>query len=270
MKSIADIPNNYVCHVKLYKLVWGDLCCKECNHGRIRIKRNYEYCPHCRRKFSVKSETIFRCSKLSYQQIWFLIRCWQDCFSIGETKRITNLSYFTIRKWFKRLRQALPPDQSTQLATIVEVDESFFGKRRYGHQHCVIGAIERFRTGDKRRIKLTIIPDRERETLESFIEQNVRSGSHIATDCLWSYNELELLGYTHEFCNHSKYHFGPTNLIEGLWSNMKRHLRRVHGTLSFTAPELQAILKEYECRHNQPDLFYTVDNYLKVCACSAL
>lgn len=270
MQSIANIPNEYNCHRNLYKTVWGNLCCSKCGSKRLLFRRNYEYCPDCKHKSSVKSETIFRCSKLSFRTIWTLISCWQNKLSIGEIHRLTRLSYLTIRRWVKRFRRTLRRLRTDKLRDIVEIDESFFGKRRYGHQRCVVGAIERFKTNGKRRIRLAIIPDRERDTLEGFIEGNVLKGSHIATDCLWSYNELELLGYTHEFCNHSKYHFGPTNLIEGLWSSIKRHLRRVHGTLSFSYEELECILREYEYRHNMPELFYTVDNYLKECACSTL
>ncbi len=218
MQSIANIPNEYNCHRNLYKIVWGILCCSKCGSKRLLLRRNYEYCPDCKHKSSVKSETIFRYSKLSFGTIWILISCWQNQLNIGEIHLLTRVSYFTIRKWIKCFRRALRKRKTDKLHDVVEINESFFGKRRYGYQRCIVGAIERFKTNGKRRIiRLAIIPNRERDTLESFIEDNVLKGSHIATDCLWSYNELELLGYMHEFCNHSKYHFGPTNLIEGLW-----------------------------------------------------
>lgn len=60
--------------------------------------------------------------------------------------------------------------------------------------------------------------------------------------------------------------FGPTNQIECVWSVIKRHIRRVHRVLAFSHEELALILKEWEMRHNRPDLFYNVDNYLFTCS----
>jgi hypothetical protein len=156
----------------------------------------------------------------------------------------------------------------------VEIDESFFGKRRFNRynpdtgqlvkgQTCIIGAIER----GTHRVKLQIIPDRERETVERFVRSNIRVGSHTLTDSLWSYNELPYLGYTWDFCNHARGHFGPTNQIENLWSVMKRQLRQVYGTLSFSLTDWNYILNERQIRQNEPDIMYNVDNYLRrVCS----
>ena len=57
-------------------------------------------------------------------------------------KKATSLSYYTIRKWYKKFRLQLPSD-NTGLYGEVEVDESFFGKLRFGKQRLAIGAIER-------------------------------------------------------------------------------------------------------------------------------
>lgn len=48
---------------------------------------------------------------------------------------------------------------------------------------------------------------------------------------VYAYEELLLLGYNHEACNHSQGHFGPTNEIEGFWSILKRHLRKLYGCI---------------------------------------
>jgi hypothetical protein len=56
-----------------------------------------------------------------------------------------------------------------ELSGIVEVDESFFGKQKYGRQTMVVGAIER----DTRRLRLQVIPDRAQDTLELFLTSTV-------------------------------------------------------------------------------------------------
>ncbi len=259
--SINQISSNYHCHKRLFRLVWGDYNCPHCNRSGLKFRDSYEWCPHCRRKFSVKGETFFRNSKLSYKTLYTLIWCWQNNWSMGEVKKATNLSYLTIRTWYKKFRLQLPRDD-TKLYGEVEVDESFFGKLRFGRQRLVIGAIERH----TRHVKLRIITDRTRKTVENFIEDSILVGSLVATDGLESYNEIQFLGYDREDCNHSKGVFGPTNHIENLWSVMKRQVRHVHSNLSFSYSDLMAILKEHELRHNRPELFYNVDNYLFSCS----
>lgn len=259
--SIANIPSNYHCHKKLYKLVWGDYSCSRCGKVGLKFRDSYEWCPHCRKKSSVKGTTFFRHSKLSYKLLWTLVWCWQHNWSISEVRKATSLSYLTIRTWYKKFRIQLPYDQ-TKLYGEVEADESFFGKLRFGHQQLVIGVIERH----SRKIRLSIITDRSRPTVEHFIRHTVEPGSLIATDALGSYNELHLLGYEHEDCNHEKGIFGPTNHIENLWSVIKRQIRHIYNNLSFSYQDLSNILKEQELRHNRPELFYNVDNYLFSCS----
>jgi IS1 family transposase len=193
-----------------------------------------------------------------------LIWCWQQKQTVGATRSLSGLSYYTIRQWFRRFRLALPAD-TTILSGLVEADESAFGRQRFGRQTWVAGAIER----GSRRIKLRIVPDRGRETLEQFTLSSIQVGSQVNTDAWGAYNELYLLGYTHDFCNHSIGHFGETNLIENLWSVIKRHLRSLYyGKL--TLKDLPLILNEWEIRQNQPELMYNVNNYLRAVSCSGL
>jgi len=265
MNSIASLPNNWQCHKQLYKIVWGVSYCPDCG-GKLLFRPSYEWCKQCRKKSSVKSETFLCNSNLSYQKIWLLIWCWQTGQSMRVTKEIVGVSYMTIRRWLARFRMALPRDK-TVLSGLVEADESFFGKKRFGKQRMVVGAIER----DTRRVRFRIIPNRERETLENFIQVAIRVGSHIHTDTWSSYNELPLLGYTHDFCNHSRGHYGPTNMIENMWGVMKRHLRRLYNyRLGFTVDNLNLILNEWQIRQNQPEMMYNVTNYLRATACSGL
>jgi transposase-like protein len=139
---------------------------------------------------------------------------------------------------------------------VVEVDEAYFGKKRYGHQVIVIGAIER----DTKRLRLRIIPDTEQKTLESFVEDVIAPNSLVVTDCHGGYNDLELLGYAHETWNHSKGHYAGTNHIEQTWSAMKRYMRKLYGNIP--TKDLQLILNEWEARHNQPELFTTPEGFL--------
>lgn len=152
----------------------------------------------------------------------------------------------------------MPLEKTKQLLSgIVEVDEAWFGKRRYGGQTIVMGAIER----DTGRLKLARVPDTEQDSLESFLEEHVARSSLVVTDAKAGYNDLEFLGYTHESWNHSKGHFAGTNHIESNWSAMKRYLRKLYGCIPTN--RLQFILNEWEARHNQPELFTNPQIFLQ-------
>ena len=220
----------------------------------LLFRRQYAWCRNCRKKYSVRSVIWFRGSNLSLQKLWLLVWCWQKQKSTGTTVDIVGVSYPTVRRWFHRFR-ALVPKSNLRLSGIVEIDESFFGKQTYGKQAIVIGAIER----DTRRIRLQIIPDRAQDTLELFLTSTVAINAHLTTDAFSGYSDLEFYGYSHERWNHSNGHFGPTNMIENFWGVIKRSLRRLYGKL--TLADLRNILREWEQRQNNPEMFYNVSNY---------
>lgn len=262
MNSLANLPSELGCHKLIFNSVYGTKYCPGCS-SKLRFKRSYAWCRVCRTKHSAKSAGWLRQSNLSFQSIWLLVWCWQNRKSIGTAVDITGLSSRTVHRWYLRFREHLPADEE-MLHGLIEVDESFFGKQRFGKQTIVVGAIER----GTRRVKLKIIPDRAQDSLETFLQKTVQPGSHIFTDAYAGYSDLEFYGFSHERCNHSLGHFGPTNMIENFWGVVKRALRSTYGRL--TLPDLKNILKEWEHRQNNPEIFYTVTNYLDRVLCSKL
>ena len=260
MNSLTNLPTETQCHKQIFSAIYGTSACPRCT-GRLLFRSSYAWCKLCRKKWSVKAICWLRQSKLSFRSLWLLIWCWQQQKGTGTTVDITGHSYPTVRRWIRRFRAHLPAT-SLELSGIIEVDESLFGKQKYGQQTIVVGAIER----DTRRVRLRIVEDRSQDTLELFLTQCVRRTSHLTTDAHAGYSDLEFYGYSHERCNHSHGHFGPTNMIENFWGVLKRSLRRLYGKL--TLPDLEIILKEWEQRQNQPELFYTVYNYLRATVCS--
>ena len=97
MNSLADIKDEYHCHRDFYKCVRGSIACKYCGSRGIKFRRNYEYCPYCKKKSSVKGDTkVFSFCNLTFRQIYILVWCCQNKCSIGETVNITGLSYPTV------------------------------------------------------------------------------------------------------------------------------------------------------------------------------
>lgn len=257
MTSLA-LPSEAWCKRFVQKQLTGSSGCPNCQ-GKLLFKRSRDYgwCKLCRVKVRPKATTWFRGSKLTYRQVFLLLHCWQSRQSPGAARLATGLSYTTIHRWYWRFRALVPPDdQAAMLSGLVEVDEAWFGKKRYGGQTIVVGAIER----DTKRLKLQVIPDTEQDSLEAFLETNVARQSLVVTDAYTGYNDLEFLGYSHETWNHSRGHFAGTNHIEATWSAMKRYLRKLYGCVP--TKQLQLILREWMARHNSHWLFTSPQQFL--------
>jgi hypothetical protein len=150
----------------------------------------------------------------------------------------------------------LPRDKDL-LDGIVEVDESYFGRKKYRNQEIVIGAVVR----ELRKLKLKIIPAASQDELEDFIWESVEPTSKLHTDANPGYYDLHSFGYGHELWNHSKGHFTGTNNIENVWSVAKRQIRRLYGQIRMRL--LPELLVEWEARANYPHLFQEPKNYLR-------
>jgi len=262
MSSLAEVPGEARCKQLVHQLLTKRTCCVACS-GALSWRRKYGWCRTCRVKVRPKAAMWFRGSKLRYRQLFLLLWCFQNRQSPQTACLITGTSYTTVRRWYWRFRERLPASPP-ELSGIVEVDESFFGKQKYGHQTMVVGAIER----DTRKLRLEVIPDRAQDTLELFLTGTVARNSLLLTDAHAGYHDLEFYGFTHERCNHSNGHFGPTNMIENMWGVMKRHLRKLYGCVPTT--RLEFMLHERMARQNSPWLFTSPQNYLKATVCSGL
>ena len=116
----------------------------------------------------------------------------------------------------------------------VQIDKSKFGKCKYNWGQrvegvWVFGMIEKKANGLVDKAFLSIVPDRTADTLISLIQQFVRPGTRIISDCHASYMRLRRLGFDDVAVNHSEgfrtenYSIGHTdssqmfntNIIEG-------------------------------------------------------
>ncbi|GFW18360.1 putative isxo2-like transposase domain protein [Trichonephila clavipes] len=110
---------------------------------------------------------------------------------------------------------------------IVEIDESLFGKMKYGkgkpvNGQWVLGGVER----NSNKCFVRVVPNQTKEELLSVIKEWVVPGSIINLDCWKAYNCLLHEGYQHLQVNHSLTFMDPktgahTNSIEGTCSAIK-------------------------------------------------
>lgn len=228
-----------------------------------QCRRRYDYkiqgryfCKKCRLKFSRKRCTPFAHSKLSEKQLYFLLSSWLAQLSPQDTQAVTGLSYPTIHRWYVRFSRLLPELQPV-LGGTVEVDEAFIGRRRFNNQTVVLGGIER----GNGTVALRAVSSRQQGDSDRFILDHIKPASLICTDANPNYDHLpEFFGYGHEVCNHSLYHFGPTNRIENVWSRLRQFIRKVYHHV--WKEHLPRLLKEFQTRINQPEVFASPISFL--------
>jgi hypothetical protein len=196
--------------------------------------------------------------KLTPKQLFVLLWCWQQKKSPDTARLLAHVSYTTAARWYQRFRKQVPPSP-TLLDGLVQIDESYFGKQRSKQpQLIVVGAIE----PDTRKVMLRITNSRSQDVLEQFVADHIAKGSMVVSDKWYAYQELPLLGYGHESWNHSTGEFAGTNQAEGIWSSMKRYLRKLYG--SVPTKNLQLICNEWMARQNQQSWFASPENFLRV------
>jgi len=250
MTTLADLPkDDQGCFDQVVMAIYPQgVICPWKNHPSSSATMQYLWCPTCRRKWSLKQRVGFGSSKLSWRRILELVTCWSGKQSPGDIITSTGLSYWTIQRWLERLRSRLPSDQS-QLAGLLEIDQSYLGRQKYGNQHIVMGVVDRATN----QVRLAEIPDCEQDSVELFLDQYATTGSLIYADAHGSHLGLMEIGYGLEICNHSRGHFGPTNRIEGVWSCLDRFTRRTRDRFMYQF--LPGLLREFQARRSHPELF---------------
>ncbi len=264
MNKLPVFPGNKKAWTIFNKLIFGEqLSCPVSGTSlRSNYRLRYLWCSVCRKKYRY---TSYRGSwlygmKISSAQLYRLLWAWQQRKSIGDTRQLAGISYPTVARWFETFRLNLPKANQI-LSGVVRVDESYFGRQRFKQgQVLVVGAID----ATSNQLRLDLVKNRHRDSLEPFVEATVENGSLVVSDSWWAYEELPLLGCLHEQWNHSKGQYAGTNRIEAVWSEMKRHMRRLYN-FCLRVQYLPGILREWEARHNLPELFTSPEAYLRKC-----
>lgn len=111
-----------------------------------------------------------------------------------------------------RLRKGMVSDTRSQIAGLVEADETLIGGpekgkrgRGAGNKSLVVGAVEVLVYQDKSgkrceragRLRLALIPDATEESLGAFLTENVKPKSRIRTDGWRSYSDTALEEFIH-------------------------------------------------------------------------
>lgn len=233
---------------------------RKCDCGQYMVLREnansedgyYWECPvrHCRKRRSIRAGSIFEDSKVSLAKWLYIIFLWSIEESNKKVSLLSGISLRTVITLLQKLRDICSlkiMDGNIKLGgrgKTIEIDESMFGnKRKYNRGRIsrgtwVFGMVER---GSGKALTFHV-PNRTRETLVTgLIQQFVEPGTTIISDKFSPYFNLNHVGYVHLMVNHSENFVDPytgthTNTIEGLWSQVKRKLKAMNGTLRSQLP----------------------------------
>jgi transposase-like protein len=223
---------------------------------------------HSKRQFSLKTGTIYEDSPLGLDKwlvaTWLVSNC-KNGVSSCEVGRALGITQKTA--WFMdhRIRFSLGMGPGNKLSGQVEADETFIGgKARNMHKGkraeritgtggtdktAVMGILERGSKAVGSQVRVKVVDNTKKKTLQSEIRDHVLAGSAVFTDALKSYEGLD--NFQHEVIDHAvEYVIGEvhTNDLENFWSLLKRG---IHGTYVSVEPfHLFRYLDEQAFRYN--------------------
>jgi transposase-like protein len=191
----------------------------------------------CGLRQSVLANTIFEWCKIDKLLLISVLDCWMAKCSLRHISLFTRCPLSTVQRILANVEGILVPKYYGCFVsvggenTIVEIDESKFGKRKYNRGHAVegvwvLGMTERT---PKRKIILVVVPCRTKEQLSAFIRRYVHPGSTVYTDCWKGYTGIEAVVDAHCTVNHTRWFKDPetgvhTNTIEGNWAAVKNQI----------------------------------------------
>lgn len=180
-------------------------------------------------------------------------------------------TYETAFMMLHKLRAAMVAPERTMLVGRVQVDETYVGAKKRGRADAetldkilVVGAVElrdrayTSKAGEDKvavwpgRIRLRHVMGRTALELQGFVLDNVAKGSHVVTDGLKEYDDLDKAGYLHEIESTA---FGDDQEavlphLHTVFSNLKAYLKGTyHGGVS--GKHIQAYLNECAFRFNR-------------------
>ena len=266
------------CRDYLFQLRWPDgFKCPRCGGMEHRVISDKLYwCVECKYQASVIAGTIFQDTRTPLKT-WFTAIWWITTQKYGASaeglQQVLGLgSYETAWTWLHKIRKAMVLSDRTKLTGIVEVDEAYVGGEEHGastgrgtgNKVLVAIAVELKETGKTTktgtkvpgRVRIAVVPDASKESLQAFVENNVERGSEVITDGWASYTSLPQKGYKHTVYVQRKVKpkaktdeemLPHVHLVTSL---LKRWLLGTHqGAVS--DKHMQAYLEEYTFRFNR-------------------
>lgn len=257
VNSLSQIPTENQVWKKLRQIVFGKkVKCPDCGRQKYvqELQKNKMFrCTKCHNRFSVTNANWLKGMKISGKHLWALIWCWQHKISVQQTRDLIGLSIPTIRRYYELFRDNLDLDFNVVLEGKVQMDEMFV-KGAF-----IIGAKDVV----KKKMKLNVVYKKSpnKGDAMNLIQKHVKPGSTLCTDGGGIYRGCEnWWPVKHKRDIHSRFEFGLTSEIEGIWAVFRTFVRRMYHHV--TLKKLAKVVREFEARYSQPEIFDSPLNFL--------
>lgn len=256
------------CRDYLYQLRWPEgFVCPKCKQATKAwaVGDTLYTCANCRHQTSVIAGTIFQDTrkplKVWFTAIWWVTTQKNGASAMGLQRVLGLKSYTTSWTWLQKIRTAMVNSSRTKLSGVVEVDETYIGgeetggKRGRGSENksLVVLGIEILEGNNQLgRVRMKVIPDASKESLQGFIKENVEPDSTVITDGWSSYASISENGYKHVVPKKFEV-VDEKNLLPHIHMIVSLLKRWLLGTHQGAVQEmhLQAYLDEYVFRFNR-------------------
>ncbi|CAM4405976.1 IS1595 family transposase [Paenibacillus alkaliterrae] len=251
------------CHDHLFQLKWSNgFCCPNCQHHEyfeisIRTLPLFQ-CKKCNHQTTVTVGTIFEKTRTPLRK-WFTVIYWEAQDKRGVSAvfvaRELEVSYPTAWLMLHKIRKAMADrDEGYVLSGLVEIDDFYIGaptengKRGRGtDKNQVLVALSKNEKGHPLYVKMEVIVDMKRETVETFVKENIETNSTLIAD---GHRTIPTLkdNYTIEAKKYNAKE-DPEHLkwVHTLISNLKSFvLGTFHG---LDSRHLQSYLDEFSVKH---------------------
>ena len=281
-------PDERACGNYLERVRWPDgFVCPGCGVAgaayRFENRPTVLRCRVCQREAHLTAGTVMHATRTPLQ-VWFwgayLVTTQTPGMSALQFQRQLGLHrYETAFQVLHKLRAGMVrPDRDRIGAQWpVELDEVLVGGKTRGegrgvhHKTYVGGAVEVREKQDKRgrravyagRLRLQVLNDRAKRSLETFVTENIEMHSHITTDGWQGYDNLATMGYRHDrvvLDGDPEKADKALPMIHLVFSNLKAWLLGTHHGVS--AKHLPAYLNEFVFRFNRR--FYPMTAFASV------
>ncbi len=281
-------PDERACGNYLERVRWPDgFVCPGCSAAgeayRFERRPTVLRCRACRRDAYLTAGTVMHATRTPLQ-VWFwgayLVTTQTPGMSALQFQRQLGLHrYETAFQVLHKLRAGMVRPDRDRIGAVwpVELDEALVGGKTRGegrgvhHKTYVAGAVEVREKQDTRgrravyagRLRLQVLNDRGKRSLEAFVTENIETHSHITTDGWQGYDNLAVMDYGHDrvvLDGDPEKADKVLPMIHLVFSNLKAWLLGTHHGVS--AQRLPAYLNEFVFRFNRR--FYPMTAFASV------
>lgn len=252
--QLKQIPSEAQIRKHFRKIVYGkNVFCPLCRSREVFKSENRYRCKKCRKPFSLLSGTWLSNMKLSYQTFWKLLWCWTQKIPVLQAQSFCLVSEVTVRHWYREFRIHLPQFESI-LEGKIQMDEAYFRGMSLLMAKEIGSKKIAFQVLNKNSVNRTEAMD--------FIFSCIKPGSKLQTDGASIYKGVERWWpVKHSRDIHSRFEFGLTSEIEGMFGNLKTFIRRMYHHV--TKEYLVEYIGEFCCRFSSPEIFKDPLSYLE-------